>query len=252
MSQTSTISSPIPKATVVALLVIAGHVGAFLALEQMKPIDIKPIKKDPIQVHFVKIVEPPKPKIEPPKPKVEPKKEIKEVKITKQTPPPPKKEEKIQPVKKSPAPKQVKQVEKPQPKPDPQPIVQKTEPKIVEQVRPVQEKPVQQPAPAPAPAPAPVDHTPKTVSIGGAGIQWSRSPSLSYDASDLQGSPRSVTVLIEANEKGKVTNVQIVKSSGISALDEKVLRAVRGAKFKPYKENGVAYPIRAQQPFALT
>ncbi|MFB0983014.1 MAG: TonB-dependent receptor, partial [Acinetobacter towneri] len=28
--------------------------------------------------------------------------------------------------------------------------------------------------------------------------------------------------------------------------------AVRSAKFKPYKENGVAYPIRAEQPFELT
>ena len=36
------------------------------------------------------------------------------------------------------------------------------------------------------------------------------------------------------------------------ALDQKILRAVRSAKFKPYKENGVAYPIRAEQPFELT
>ncbi|EOG8036073.1 TonB-dependent receptor, partial [Acinetobacter baumannii] len=29
-------------------------------------------------------------------------------------------------------------------------------------------------------------------------------------------------------------------------------RAVRSAKFKPYMENGVAYPIKAEQPFDLT
>ncbi|EPK2644870.1 TonB-dependent receptor, partial [Acinetobacter baumannii] len=27
--------------------------------------------------------------------------------------------------------------------------------------------------------------------------------------------------------------------------------AVRSAKFKPYMENGVAYPIKAEQPFDL-
>jgi protein TonB len=37
----------------------------------------------------------------------------------------------------------------------------------------------------------------------------------------------------------------------VPALDEKILRAVKGAKFKPYKENGVAYQIRAEQPFDL-
>ena len=63
---------------------------------------------------------------------------------------------------------------------------------------------------------------------------------------------RNVVVRIEANEKGVITDAQITRSSGVPALDQKILRAVRSAKFKPYKENGVAYPIRAEQPFELT
>ena len=59
-------------------------------------------------------------------------------------------------------------------------------------------------------------------------------------------------VHIEANEKGVVTLARISRSSGLPELDEKILRAVRSSKFKPYKENGVAYPISADQPFELT
>jgi len=58
--------------------------------------------------------------------------------------------------------------------------------------------------------------------------------------------------MIEADETGKIINARITRSSGVPALDDKILRAVRSAKFKPYKENGVAYPIRAEQPFDLT
>ena len=88
-------------------------------------------------------------------------------------------------------------------------------------------------------------------SIGGSGVQWSRSPKPVYSNQDLQGENRRVVVLIEANEKGSIVNARITRSSGVPALDEKILRAVKGAKFKPYKENGVAYPIRAEQPFDL-
>ncbi len=116
--------------------------------------------------------------------------------------------------------------------------------KVVEKPKPVvQEAPKAQPAP---------DPSPKHVSIGGSGVQWSRSPRLTVSPKDLQGEARSVVVLIEADEKGRITNVRVTRSSGISSLDDKVVRAVRGAKFKPYMENGVAYPIKAEQPFDLT
>ncbi len=83
-------------------------------------------------------------------------------------------------------------------------------------------------------------------------MQWSRTPRPSYTNRDLQGQTRSIVVMIEADETGKIINARITRSSGVPALDDKILRAVRSAKFKPYKENGVAYPIRAEQPFDLT
>ena len=169
---------------------------------------------------------------------------MKEVKIVeKQLPPPPKKVEKVQQVKKAEAPKPVlKPVEAP-----PKPTVTTTisETKVVKPV------PVAKPAPVAPPAPV-TPPSPKSVSIGGSGVQWSRSPKPSYNNSDLEGQTRTVVVHIEANEKGVITSARISRSSGVPALDDKILRSVRSSKFKPYKENGVAYPISADQPFELT
>ena len=245
-------SHTMKKKVVTALVVVAlGHVGVLWALGQMPTPSLKPIEKEPLKVRFVKIQEPPKPL--PPQPKAEPQPEkpkpqpVKEVPVVeKPLPPPPKKVEKVQQVKKAEAPKPVaKPVEKPVERVvKPAPVATVTETKVVQAA----------PKPTPAPVtPAPVvPAAPKTVSIGGSGVQWSRSPKPTYSNRDLQGETRTVVVLIEANEKGAITHAQITRSSGLPALDQKILRAVRSAKFKPYKENGVAYPIRAEQPFELT
>lgn len=245
-------SHTMKKNVVTALAVVAlGHVGILWALGQMQTPSLKPIEKEPLKVRFVKIQEQPKPL--PPQPKAEPQPEkpkpqpVKEVPVV-EKPLPPKKVEKVQQVKKAEAPKPVaKPVEKPVERVvQPAPVATVTETKVVQ--------PAPKPTVAPvAPAPAPVaPSAPKTVSIGGSGVQWSRSPKPSYTNRDLQGETRNVVVRIEANEKGVITDAQITRSSGIPALDQKILRAVRSAKFKPYKENGVAYPIRAEQPFELT
>ena len=234
------------KKIITALVaVVIGHAGVLWAVSHMKPIELKPIEKKPLKVKFVKITEPPKP--EPPKPKEkpkppEPKKEVKQVKVVEKALPTPKKIEKIQQVKKAEAPK---------------PVVEKVEPKVESVVvsTTVTEKVIEKPQPvveAPKLAAPPADPSPKRVSIGGSGVQWSRSPKLSISAKDLENQPRSAMVLIEADEKGKITNTRITRSSGLPSLDEKILRAVKSAKFKPYMENGVAYPIRAEQPFDLS
>ena len=149
--------------------------------------------------------------------------------------------EKIQQVKKAETPKETVKTE---PKVETKVVTTTVTEKVIEKPKPVvQEAPKAQPAP---------DPSPKRVSIGGSGVQWSRSPRLTVSSKDLQGEARSVMVLIEADEKGKIINVRVTRSSGISSLDDKVVRAVRGAKFKPYMENGIAYPIKAEQPFDLT
>lgn len=252
MSQISTPSmqapNPMKKKVISALIAVAiGHVGVLWAVSHMKAPELPIIDKEPLKVRFVKIQEQPKPL--PPKPKAELKKEqpkpkeVKEVKVVeKPQPQPPKKVEKVQQVKKAEVVKPVTQ-----------PTIQPQKPAVVSTPA-VETKVVSKPAPVAEPVPEKVAPTltTKSVSIGGSGVQWSRSPKPSYGNSDLKGETRTIVVLIEADEKGKITNARVTKSTGITALDEKILRAVRNAKFKPYKENGVAYPIRAEQPFELT
>ena len=237
--------NPMKKKVLAALItVVVGHMGVLWAVNYMKAPELKPIEKEPLKVRFVKIQELPKPL--PPKPKEELKKEPtkpKEVKIVeKPQPTPPKKVEKVQQVKKA-------EVVKPVVKPTETPVKPTVTTTITEKKV---EKPVVQPEQAkPVTQAEPADTSPKSVSVGGSGVQWSRSPKPVYSNQDLQGENRRVVVLIEANEKGSIVNARITRSSGVPALDEKILRAVKGAKFKPYKENGVAYPIRAEQPFDL-
>ena len=233
------------KALATVIAVMIGHMGALWALGHMKTPEIKKIEKEPLQVRMVKIQEkppePPKPKVEPPKPPSPPK-EVKEVKIVEKpiTPPPPKKVEKVEQVKKPDAPKPVAKPVEAKPTPAPTPVI----------AAPVVEAPAPVVAPTPPAPPAPP--VTKSVSIGGSGVQWSRSPKPSYSNKDLEGEARRIVVLIEADATGKIISARVTKSSGVAALDEKILRAVRSSKFKPYKENGVAYPIRAEQPFELT
>ena len=240
--------NPIKKKIITALLaVVVGHVAVLWAVGNMKTPELKPIEKQPLKVRFVKIQEPPKPL--PPKPKVELKKEepkpkeVKQVKIVeKQLPPPPKKVEKVQQVKKAETPKPViKPVEAP---------VKSTVTTTISETKVAKPVAVAKAEPAPVTPSAPP--SPKSVSIGGSGVQWSRSPKPSYNNKDLDGQTRTVVIHIEANEKGVITSTRISRSSGLPALDEKILRSVRSSKFKPYKENGVAYPISADQPFELT
>lgn len=254
MSSSSALSPqpphPMKKKIIAALVsVVVGHLGVLWAVSQIKTAELKKIEKQPLQVRFVKIQQQPKPAEPEPQPepkKAEPPKPVKEVKVVeKPVVSPPKKVEKIQQVKQAETAKpMVKPVQTPA-KPVVAPVV--TETKVVKPapVPPPAAKPVAPPAP-------PVPAGPKSVSIGGSGVQWSRTPRPSYSNKDLQGESRRVVVLIEANEQGNITNARITRSSGLAALDEKILRAVRNAKFKPYKENGVAYPIRAEQPFELT
>ncbi|MEB3754684.1 TonB family protein [Acinetobacter sp. MD2(2019)] len=234
--------SGMKKKLIIALVaVVVGHLGVLWTLSHMKVREIKPIHKEPLKVRFVKIQPPPAP----PKPKELPKpkpKPVKEVKIVKQQlPPPPKKVEKVEKVKAE-TPKQV--VQQPVVKPPISSTTVSETKTVVKPADPAPVKPVVQPSP-------PAEKSTKSVAIGGSGVQWSRSPRVNVSSSDLKGSPRSVVVAISADEKGVVTSVRIVKSSGLSDLDDKIVKAVRNAKFKPYKENGVAYPIQANQPFDL-
>jgi len=235
------------KALIAILAVIVGHAGVLWVVSHMKTPELPQIKKEPLKVKFVKIAEPPKPK-EPPKP-VEPPKP-KQVKIVeKELPPPPKKVEKIKEVKKA---ETKKVVEKPI-NTQPAPVISTNEtptptPKPVPKPEPVPEP---KPEPAPTPKADPTPPAPKNVSIG-AGVQWSLSPRFKFQNDEIPTGGCRVVVSIKANESGKVTSANVVNSTCGPSMANKVSNAVRNAKFKPYKENGIAYPISAEQPFDLT
>jgi periplasmic protein TonB len=254
-ASSATLQSPNPmkKKVIVALLsVVVGHVGVLFAISYMKVSELKKVEKEPLKVRFVQIREdapPPPPPAEPVKPKVEPKPEPKPIE------PPPVVKPKI--IAEKPKPK----VEKAQPvviddtlekqKREQERLEQQREQALKEQQQREQAlKEQQQREQAERDRLArEAQNKPRVLSQGQ--ISWSRTPKPAYTNSDLQGSDRTVVVSVEADANGTITNVRIVRSSGIDSLDQKILRAVRGAKFKPYKENGVAYPFKAEQPFEL-
>ena len=254
------------KKVIAALIaVVVGHMGVLFAVSHLKSPELKKIAKEPLKVRFVQITEdaPPPPPAEPMKPKVQPKPEPKVVE------PPPVVKPKII-------------AEKPKPKVEKAKAVvvddtldqQKREKERLDQLKINQERADQQKRDQAQRDQQARDQAqreqqardqqareeserraqearnkPRNLSQGQ--ISWVRSPKPSYSNSDLKGSDRSIVVAIDADTNGQITNVRVVRSSGVDALDQKIIRAVRGAKFKPYKENGVAYPFKAEQPFEL-
>lgn len=82
-------------------------------------------------------------------------------------------------------------------------------------------------------------------------VKWIQPPSIRISNNDLQGYDRNVVIVAETNIRGKITAVKLLQSSGIKSLDLKLITAVENARFSPYQENGVFYPVRFVQPFHL-
>lgn len=79
-------------------------------------------------------------------------------------------------------------------------------------------------------------------------ILWQKMPKLIYSNSDLGYQNRHFNCLIYANQDGDITHVEILKSTGIDQLDQKIVTALYKAKFiNPNRED-----IMVQQPFELT
>ena len=244
--------NPMKKKVIAALIaVVIGHTGVMWGLSHMKTPELRPIEKEPLKVRFVKIKEPPKPDTPKPEPKKEKPKpaEVKKVKIVdKPKPAASKKVDKIQQVKKADTPKVNTPVESTINTKLTAPTSTNKTPEPVKSTP--ADKPTQTEKPAnPAPK-GPVD-------LGGkGGVKWSLSPKpnaekLKQQNKDLAGQVFSATFRISGDAKGKVTRAALIKSSGNSAVDKEIERAILGAKFKPYKEGGVAYAIVADQPFTI-
>lgn len=101
-------------------------------------------------------------------------------------------------------------------------------------------KPIQSPA------------TQHPVRLSEKNIQWSIAPRLQIRPSDLDGQNRTAKLLIDADTQGKITNVTILESTGLPSLDQKLIRTVARAQFKPYIYKGLATPFQVIQPFDLS
>ena len=60
-----------------------------------------------------------------------------------------------------------------------------------------------------------------------------------------------VLLRVLINDKGLPAQVEIEKSSGYGRLDEAAVVAMRGARFRPYTENGVALAVWAPAPIVF-
>ena len=251
MGQSSVGSSPNPNQTqpkhkqkviIAVVAVLVAHVGALWALANMPPMQLRPIEPTPpVKVKFVKIVEKPlpePPKPEPPKPKPEPPKEKpkpKKVQIAEKPKEPPKKKEKVQQVKEK-APD--KKVEMPP-----------AETKVTTSTS-VRETVKEQPKEEVKEQPKEVDTSPRNLGDA-ASVAWKSKPKPRLKAKDLEDVTNPMVVVrIDVDETGRI-KARIKQSSGSPKVDKEVIRAVQAARFHPYKENGVAMPFYAEQPFQL-
>ena len=82
-------------------------------------------------------------------------------------------------------------------------------------------------------------------------IEWTQFPRIQYNSSELSGQNRSAIIRVKANKQGHVTDADIQESTGVKALDQKLIRAVEQAEVKPHQENGNKKSIVGYQTFTL-
>jgi TonB family protein len=77
-------------------------------------------------------------------------------------------------------------------------------------------------------------------------------PEFTYTNADLKGSDRTIRLSVEANEKGKLTKVNVFRGTGIPALDKYILSEfIKQASFKPLIINGKPQLIKTTADFSF-
>ncbi|MBF0659214.1 TonB family protein [Psychrobacter sp. NG25] len=103
----------------------------------------------------------------------------------------------------------------------------------------------------------PVDTGPVSLGAGEASWRSGREPRLGFLAKESSLRDKgsiSVTAAITVDEKGNITNVSISPGTDIRSVDNKIKRAIKKAKLKPFIRNGVAVrgtvslPVRYDLP----
>lgn len=257
---------PMKKKIITALVaVVIGHVGVLWAVSHMKTMELKPVDKEPLKVRFLTIKEdvppppPPPAKVEPIKPKVEPKP------VEKKVEPKPVEKPKVIAQKVQKVEPKVIQQDDTQEKLKKQQELEKQRLEQLQREQALKEQQAREQALKEQQAREQAlrdqqardqenRNKPKKVDIGQ--VAWSRQPVISqgqisryFKAEDGE---ITMSLDISSDGTGKVTNVKVTKSSGNDKFDAYVVKQAYAAKFKPYKENGVAIPFTAPQPFSIS
>ncbi|MEG0031014.1 energy transducer TonB [Acinetobacter sp.] len=82
-------------------------------------------------------------------------------------------------------------------------------------------------------------------------IQWVDFPKPQYKNSDLNQQNRAAIIRVYADETGDVTKATVQETTGLKALDEKLVNAVLQAKVKPFMEDDTALAVIGYQVFNL-
>lgn len=84
-------------------------------------------------------------------------------------------------------------------------------------------------------------------------VEWQIPPNFETTHEDLsQITSMQVDIAIFVDTSGHITKTKILKSSGSTGTDQKILLALKASKFFPYIENGIAMPFIGVQPFKLS
>lgn len=139
-------------------------------------------------------------------------------------------------------PAQANEMQAPMPAPEarPQPLAQPTVPAVA--------APVNVAASA-APEPARPPAAPKT--LPSSAVRYLVPPVLNYPRVSRElGEAGTVRVKVLVDEQGRPKEIELLRSSGFPRLDQEAMRAMRGARFQPYVEDGVPRAVWA--PAQLT
>lgn len=72
---------------------------------------------------------------------------------------------------------------------------------------------------------------------------YRKPPKIEFDNADLKGQDRHASIRIGIDEQGKVSDVSMVRSTGLPGMDAKVIAAFKLVEFTPYIENGEGIPV---------
>lgn len=82
-------------------------------------------------------------------------------------------------------------------------------------------------------------------------VIWLNSPKFYFTNNDLENINRQFLARIFTNKQGIVTQVEILKSTELQRLDQKLVSSLKRSRLKPHTINGQAFPIIAELPIEL-